>query len=404
MDTIAHSGPCTMSADPLRISGLSRGERGLVLRWRDGSQSFFHHIWLRDCCHCSACGDCYSSNRWMVPCDIPLDVHPRGVRIDARGDLVVEWEPDGHVSRYRGRWLHENRYDDPAREDRRFRPVLWDSRTPGQPPTFDFADAGDSDGNRLALFRALRDCGCAFITHGPCRPGAVEEVASLVGGLGESAYSRIFDLTPKGSVRTAGNTTRPVPPHTDEAYRYAPPGLMVLGCVHQASEGGDTVLVDGFRIAAALKEEDPDAFSLLVRHEQNFVRMHDGKLNQQVRAPMIALDSRGEVCGVRIHTRSTGPLDLPADLVEPYYAAYHHLTRLMMAPEYQVRRALAPGDFVMFDNHRTLHARMGFADTRRHFQICNVPRETLHERLRLLAAAHGCADEARMALPAGAVR
>ena len=107
---------------------------------------------------------------------------------------------------------------------------------------------------------------------------------------------------------------------------------------------------------------------------------------------------------MRIHTRSSGPLDLPVDLVEPYYAAYRHLTRLMMAPEHQVRRVLVPGDFVMFDNHRTLHARTGFDDTRRHFQICNVPRETLHERLRLLAAACGCGDEARMALPAGAVR
>ena len=80
------------------------------------------------------------------------------------------------------------------------------------------------------------------------------------------------------------------------------------------------------------------------------------------------------------------------------------VSRRTLTSENQVRRVLTASDFVMFDNHRTLHARTGFADTRRHFQICNVPRETLHERPCLLAAANGCGDEARMVFPAGAVR
>ncbi len=34
----------------------------------------------------------------------------------------------------------------------------------------------------------------------------------------------------------------------------------------------------------------------------------------------------------------------------------------------------------MFDNHRTLHERVGLADPRRHCRICNVSREMLRER------------------------
>ena len=78
--------------------------------------------------------------------------------------------------------------------------------------------------------------------------------------------------------------------------------------------------------------------------------------------------------------------------------------RRPLTSESRVQRVLKPGVFVMSDNHWTLHEHMGLADTRWHFQICNVPRETLHERLRLLAAASGCGDEARMVFPAGAVR
>ena len=55
----------------------------------------------------------------------------------------------------------------------------------------------------------------------------------------------------------------------------------------------------------------------------------------------------------------------------------------------------------MFDNHRVLHARTEFSDGQRHLQICNVARETYHERLRLLAASLGLYDEADMVLAAG---
>ena len=47
---------------------------GLWLQWADGYRSFFHALWLRDCCYCESCGDSYSSKRYIVPSDIPLDI------------------------------------------------------------------------------------------------------------------------------------------------------------------------------------------------------------------------------------------------------------------------------------------------------------------------------------------
>jgi gamma-butyrobetaine dioxygenase len=116
---------------------------------------------------------------------------------------------------------------------------------------------------------------------------------------------------------------------------------------------------------------------------------------------MIALDDRGEVIGIRVHTRSAGPLNLPRDLVEPYYRAHQAFCALMMSPEFQLRFQLGAGEAVMFDNHRVLHARAEFGDPRRFLQICNVSRETFHERLRLFAAKLGLDAEANQVLAAG---
>ena len=119
------------------------------------------------------------------------------------------------------------------------------------------------------------------------------------------------------------------------------------------------------------------------------------------RQRMIALDDRGAVIGIRVHTRAAGPLDLPPDLVEPYYRAHQAFCERMMSPEFQLRFQLGAGESLMFDNHRVLHARAEFSDPRRFLQICNASRETFHERLRLLAAKLGYADEANQVLPAG---
>ena len=73
----------------------------------------------------------------------------------------------------------------------------------------------------------------------------------------------------------------------------------------------------------------------------------------------------------------------------------------MLSPENQVKFQLQAGESVIFDNHRVLHSRAEFTDPRRFLQICNVARETFHQRLRLLADRLGYPVEAGMVLASG---
>lgn len=377
---------------------------GLTVTWTDGHESFFHAAWLRDCCYCDACGDCYSSNRYVVPSDIPDGIAVSTAEIRTDGTLSVTWSPDGHQSSYSPDWLRQHCYDDASRAARRHRPTLWDARLTADLPEVDFATLEAQDDARLSFYRNIRDLGFAVVRGGPSDPGSVETVAELIGGMTVSAYGAIFDLAPKSPIPTLGNTQRPVPPHTDEPFRYAPPGIMVLGCVRPASVGGDTVLVDGFNLAEWMRQHDPDAFVVLTENAQSFVRRHDGSLDQRCRGRTFALDDEGTVVGVRIHTRSAGPLDLPTDRMEPFLAAHRALCQRMMDENAQLRLRLDAGDFAVFDNARVLHSRTAFADTNRFLQICGVGRESFHERLRLLAARLGFEDEANMVLAMGTVQ
>ena len=389
------------AGDRPSIISVERHADAVTVDWSDGHSSLFHHVWLRDCCYCASCGDSYSSKRFIVPCDVPIDVNPATIEIMESGELGITWDHDGHESRYDPQWLRRNCYDDEMRAARFQQPILWDSAIGKDIPRISYEAASIDETQLLDLYRKLRDFGFVVVTGGSTRANGVEAVANLIGDLGDSAYTQIFDLSPSSSIKTMGNTQRAVPPHTDEAFRYSPPGINVLGCVRPAADGGESVLVDGFYVACRLRNENPIAFELLCRYHQSFNRIHPGSLDQRNRQRMIELDDRDEVIGIRFHTRSAGPLDLPADLIKSYYSAHQALCDLMMSAGNQVRFQLQAGESLLFDNHRVLHARTEFSDPERFLQICNVARETFHERLRLLAEKLGFPAEADMVLAAG---
>ncbi len=387
--------------EAVSIVNCTRDEAGLSLRWSDGHRSRFHALWLRDCCYCETCGDSYSSKRYVVPSDIPLDIEIESAEIDGRGRLRIVWRQDAHVSLYQPDWLRRHCYDESARQARFHQPLLWDQDLGAALPKVSFAAAQADEHACLELYRRLRDYGFVVVTDGPAEAGGIEAVAGLIGELGDSAYTRIFDLSPSSDVKTMGNTLNEVPPHTDEAFRYSPPGINILGCVRPAGDGGDSVLVDGFAVAAKLRATEPAMFDLLCRYQQTFNRIHPGCLDQRNRQRMIERDDRGEIIGIRFHTRAAGPMDLPADIVKPYYAAHRRFCRMLLAAENQVSFRLQAGDSVLFDNHRVLHSRTAFRDPERFLQICNVARESFHQRLRLLADRLGFHAEADQVLAAG---
>ena len=385
------------------IHSVSKQTSGLKVDWKNGETSLFHYVWLRDCCYCEECGDCYSSLRRYVPSIASLKSQPHSITWDDL-ELRIEWANEPHHSSYSANWLNNHRYDDKARNSRRLKKSTWNASLDLSEVSFDFEKVNNDETSRFELQVRLISNGVAIVRRGPSSPGSVTAFAKLAGEVEHSAYGTIFDLSPNNAVGTAGTTFREIPPHSDEAFAYNPPGIAILACVHPADDGGDSILVDGFGIAEKLRESFPSGFEYLANWNHHYVRLHPNKLDQRARAPIIALDSEGEISGIRLHTRSSAPLDLPEHIMEGYLEAYHRLCSMMMDPDNQIRVSLDAGDAIIFDNHRALHARSAFSDRSRFLQICSVPRENFHQSFRLLASHLGQSDSANMVLSAGVCR
>jgi gamma-butyrobetaine dioxygenase len=224
----------------------------------------------------------------------------------------------------------------------------------------------------------------------PAEAGLVLEVAGSFGFVRETNYGRLFDVRVEPSPGNLAYTSRRILPHTDNPYRDPVPTVQLLHCLRAAVKGdgeaggGDTGLVDGFAAARDLRARDAEAFDVLARTAVPF-GYRDNGTELRASQPLIQLGPRGRIRGIRFNNRSARPLRLPYAEVTAFYAAYRRWAGLLAQPERQLNLRLAPGDCLIFDNTRILHARTAFSVTgRRHLQGCYADLDGLASTLAVL--------------------
>jgi gamma-butyrobetaine dioxygenase len=109
-------------------------------------------------------------------------------------------------------------------------------------------------------------------------------------------------------------------------------------------------------------------------------------------APVISVNSRHEITGIRFHERSSGVFDLDPGIIDAYYLAFRQFALRVRSDRYQWIRRLRAGQAIVFDNQRVLHGRTDYRDDsagRRHMRLCTVDRDQVHSRLRRLRESLG---------------
>jgi gamma-butyrobetaine dioxygenase len=340
----------------------------------DGSVVSRHVLALRDGCPCEACRHPVSGQRLFESSRVLPGLHGVSARVTDDGSLAVEWS-DGHSGVFAPEWFSE-----PAPLPIR----RWDASLADSLPEHDWAAVADDPEARAAWLRDVAVLGFALLHGVPTEPGFVERVPSLFGAVRETNYGRFFDVSVAVGATNLADTALPLSLHTDNPYRDPTPTLQLLHCLVSELEGGDTVLADGFEAAERLRASSPEAFETLVREPIRYAYSDDGaELTAEV--PVVSLDANGDVASLHLNNRSKGIPHGDPTRVGAWYDAYLQLLALLESPELQVVFRLEPGDLVLMDNLRTLHARTGFASTgSRRLQGCYADRDGLLSTLAVL--------------------
>jgi len=373
-------------------TGLTNPESPDLELTVNGQLLRFPAVWLRDNCPCT---DCVAPGTTQKVNDI-TDM-PNGVAIThtvyADDSVTVTFAPDQHRSTFSRSWLAGNAPGGDSDPDERTEDAkeLWLAADldpgPGRFPQASWPRYLGEPAERIRALEAVLRAGFVLLRGVPAEPGAVLEVAASFGFVRETNYGRLFDVRVEPAPGNLAYTSRAIRPHTDNPYRDPVPTVQLLHCLRAAGQGGETGLVDGFAAAGALRGTDPASFGTLTGTPAPF-GYTDKETELRACQPLIELSPRGRVRGVRFNNRSMRPLRGSTAEITAFYAAYRRWAELLAEPGRQLNLRLVPGDCLVFDNTRVLHARTAFSMSAgspgRHLQGCYADLDGLDSTLAVL--------------------
>lgn len=344
-----------------------------------------HAIWLRDNAKDPATRDPNNGQRLITLSDIPADTHLSAAHIDGE-TLHCTFEPENKSIIYDLNWLADHSYDDGQSRERGRLPEhaeAWDSGLNASVPVGHYPDlSSNADDLRNWLFQ-IRRYGFAKVSGLPITNGSLFNIVDLFGYVRETNYGRNFEVRTEVNPVNLAYTGLGLQAHTDNPYRDPVPSIQILACLENSAEGGENMLVDGFACARRLRDEDPVGFDLLCNHSARFEYAGEAGVRLQSNRPMIELSPEGWLVALRFNSRSIAPItDVPFDGMQAYYAAYRRLSEIIDDPAMEVTFKMAPGEAMVFDNTRILHARKGYSGSgKRWLQGCYTDKDGLLSKL-----------------------
>ncbi len=361
---------------------ISGDNKTLEVIWNDGRRARFHALWLRDNCLDDQTRSPSNGQRLITVLDLPSDITITEAAISVEGALRLTVAPESREMTFPGDWLRRYAYDNAARPETGWLDPgveTWDAELQDGLPSSSWVDISNSRPALGQWLRGVRTHGVAVLHDMPTDPGALCEVAELFGYVRETNYGRWFEVRSEVNPNNLAYTNLGLQAHTDNPYRDPVPTLQLLSCLENSVDGGDSIIVDGFKAALLLKSEYPDAFDLLSRHCANFEYAGSDGVRLRARKPMIGLATDGQLTAVSFNNRSAAPFtDIPFADMADYYAAYRRFAEIVERKDMEVTFKLSPGDLFIVDNTRVLHARKAFSGTgTRWLQGCYADKDGL---------------------------
>ena len=354
----------------------------------DGKRLRFHAIWLRDNAQDETTRSTGNGQRLIALRDIPKETMVSTAAVED-GVLKLHFMPEDKAISYDLGWLKDNAYDRGAAGARGHLPdglTTWDSGLAGQIPTADFDDVSSDKAALCDWLDGIARYGFGKLNGGPVEDQALMKVVDLFGFVRETNYGRHFEVRTEVNPTNLAYTGLGLQAHTDNPYRDPVPTVQVLYCLESSAAGGENMVVDGFRVAERIKEENEDWFNVLADHNARFEYAGEEGVHLASRRPMIELAPDGSLQGVRFNNRSAAAItDVPFEKMAIYYEAYRRMGEIVDDPDMEVTFRLEPGESFIVDNTRVMHARKAYSGTGlRWLQGCYADMDGLRSTLAAL--------------------
>ncbi len=367
---------------PSPVNTVTIANGHIDVNWMDGKSHQFHPFWLRDNCACAVCLNQGTREQLLDIRQLPLDINALSASCDDEGAVTVCFS-DGHESRFHPGWLwfhaEQNWVLAPLES------VYWTESGLTEPPSFDGPSATSDDAVMHEALTAFEQHGIVRLRGLPTERGTVESFALSLGPVRETQFERVFNVISLADADSNAYTSDALSGHVDLPTWEATPGIQILHCLENSVEGGESIMIDGFAIAAHLKVSERETFDILT----TVCWSHSSrKLDTGYRwsAPIIEMGPDGEFENIRLTVFSRDPLQVDSTVVDSSYRALRQFLDLMEDSRFRMVYSFAPGDLVMFDNRRVMHGRNAYdmSSGNRHLQGIYLDRDSARAKRRVI--------------------
>jgi len=372
----------------IKINSINPKNNHLVVNWNDGTNDSFHYVWLRDHLQCSDFFDSNTKERLVDAHTYLTNTQPNEINIK-NGNLNILWPGEKMQSEYSAQWLHSNSYSKKCLNSKKesfLESIDWQFNSFEEVARFDYQKIFKDNNVAYQLLNHFCNNGFSFIENAPQKPGVVKEITNWLGYLREVSFGDVRDIKNEAGSLNVAFTSREAKPHIDGTNYIHPYVVQFLHCIQNQAEGGNSNIVDGFAMANNLKKINQSAFDTLTKVKVKY-KIGAGEHDMSHSAPVIELDREGKLYLIRFSNQQRRELSIPFEDIENFYFSYNLFSKMVNDPTNQLKFRFQPGNILMFNNLRILHAREAFNlnSGLRHLQLASTDIEMVYSRLRRLS-------------------
>ncbi|KAG9521189.1 Clavaminate synthase-like protein, partial [Aureobasidium melanogenum] len=394
-----------LGLNPLETIRITGGGR------LSGVGRVFDNIFLRDSCTCSQCVDTSTRQKRFDSADIPTNIRIRNMETK-HDNVVITWKHDvpgfgpDHETVLNTEHLAWSP-DFPKTHEYLGGKFAWDHASlENSRLDFDYNEYMSDEKVLFDLLQQLQMYGLVFIKNVPEAESSVVQTANRIGPLKNTFYGDTWDVRSVSNAKNVAYTDVNLGFHMDLLYMQQPPRLQLLHCLRASEQGGVSLFSDAYRAVQQLYNMDQAAFEALAETPVNF--HYDNDNHHYFRSRRTFQLREGVTKLPRNHPKVYNYLDA-VNWAPPFQAPFHHTEgdvkfaksmrawheaaqtfRDLTELDYNVyRRQMAPGECVIFDNRRVLHARTAFAGGERWLRGAYLDDDPYLSKMRVLARAYG---------------
>ena len=304
-------------------------------------------------------------------------------KADIKNDILELTFNDGVISQFQINKL-ASEFLDSENLLNTVRQTTWDSSLLNK-PTYQFKDNFYDSKEMYEMLKSFYKYGFVIIKKVPTKNNYIVDFANSIGSIRPTNFGEFFNVKSVPNPNDLAYTSLALSPHTDNPYRKPVPCIQLLHCIENEVSGGFSTLVDGFKVATHLKENNLEYFEILTKIKVKF-KFTDKDVILENRGELIELDEKNNFKQIRFSTRLDYVPPLEKDQLDTYYKARKEISNLYNSKNFRIEFKLMSGDLMMIDNHRLLHGRTAYDanEGKRFLQGCYIDHDSSEGKLRYL--------------------